>query len=149
MARDLTAAWEFLTAVTRARQRLASARPLICEKARLPTAEHMTILRTVPEVNPSRPGNSSDAEQITIRVSLHTHFPDGRRLISAVDVSAGPRRWRVRPFTALVDSTERLLWEGQTLERDDWSGFADAVDSAANALLETTLRLDFADMDGR
>jgi hypothetical protein len=86
MARDLTAAWEFLTAVTRARQRLASARPLIWEKVRLPTAEHMTILRTAPEANPSRPVNGMDAEHIAIRLSVDTHLKDGRRVISGVEI---------------------------------------------------------------
>jgi hypothetical protein len=149
MARDLTAAWEFLNAVTRARERLASARPAIWEKARLPTAEHMAVLRIVPEVNPSRPGNGPDAEHIAIRVSLDTHLKDGRRLISCVDVSASPRRWRVQPYITLTDSGDSLFWEGQALERDDSSGFADAVDAATNGLLDATLSLDFAALEER
>jgi hypothetical protein len=149
MARDLTTAWDFLTAVMHARLRLAAARPLIWEKVRLPTAEHMSILRIVPEVNPGRPGNGSDTEHIAIRVTLATHLKDGRRLISCLDVSASPRRWRVQPYITLTEGGDRLLWEGQALERDDSSGFADAVDAAAIGLTDATLSLDFADIDGR
>lgn len=134
MARDLTAAWEFLTGATRARQRLAAARPLIWDRARLPTAERIAILRSSP----------ADAEVISIRVSLETLLKDGRRLASCVDLLAEPHRWRVRPFIVLGDATERPLWEGQAIDREDSTGFADAVDSAAYAVLEATLNLDFA-----
>jgi hypothetical protein len=109
----------------------------------------MSILRIVPEVNPGRPGNGSDTEHIAIRVTLATHLKDGRRLISCLDVSASPRRWRVQPYITLTEGGDRLLWEGQALERDDSSGFADAVDAAAIGLTDATLSLDFADIDGR
>jgi hypothetical protein len=135
LARDLSAAWEFLTGATRARQRLAAARPLIWDKARLPTAEHTAILRSSPD---------ADTEVISIRVSLETLLKDGRRLASCVDLVAEPQRWRVRPYIVLGDAMERPLWEGQTIDRDDSTGFADAVDSAAYAVLEATLNLDFA-----
>ena len=135
MARDLTAAWEFLTGATRARQRLAAARPLIWNRARLPTAEHTAILRSPLDAG---------SEAISIRVSLETLLKDGRRLASCVDLVAEPRRWRVRPYIALGDVTERPLWEGQAIDREDSTGFADAVDSAAYAVLEATLNLDFA-----
>jgi hypothetical protein len=55
----------------------------------------------------------------------------------------------VRPFVNLEDGSDRLLWEGQALEREDSSGFADAVDAATNAVLETTMGLDFAEIDVR
>ncbi|MGD0122416.1 MAG: hypothetical protein ABSC46_07640 [Candidatus Limnocylindrales bacterium] len=144
MARDLTAAWEFLTGATRARQRLATARPIIWDKARLPTAEHTAILRTPPTGDRGRPPGAADTDVITIRVSLETLLKDGRRLASCVDLVAGPRHWRVRPYIVLGDATERPLWEGQSIDREDWTGFADAVDSAAYAVLEATVNLEFA-----
>lgn len=143
MAHDLTAAWEFLTAATRARQRLAVARPLIWDKARLPTAEHVAILRSSAAGDRGRPPGA-DAEVISIRVSLETLLKDGRRLASCVDLVAEPQRWRVRPYIVLGDAAERPLWEGQAIDQEDSTGFADAVDSAAYALLEATLNLDFA-----
>lgn len=144
MARDLTAAWEFLTAATRARQRLATARPLIWDRARLPTAEHTAIVRTAPAGERGWPAGGRETDQIAIRVSLETVLKDGRRLISCLELAASPRRWRARPYIALGDSAEGPLWEGQAVERDDYTGFADAVDSAAYALLEATTSLDFA-----
>ena len=136
MARDLTAAWEFLNGATRARQRLAAARPLIWDRVRLPTAEHVAILRSAPA--------GAGAEVISIRVSLETLLKDGRRLASCVDLVAEPQRWWVRPYIVLGDATERPLWEGQAIDREDSTGFADAVDSAAYAVLEATLNLDLA-----
>jgi hypothetical protein len=137
MARDLTAAWEFLTAATRARQRLATARPLIWDKARLPTAEHTAIVRTAP-------AGAGETDRIAVRVSLETLLKDGRRVISCLELAASPQRWRARPFIAFGDAAEGSLWEGQAVEGDDYAGFADAVDSEAYALVEATTSLDFA-----
>jgi hypothetical protein len=53
----------------------------------------------------------------------------------------------VKPYITLTEGGDRLLWEGQALERDDSSGFADAVDAAATGLVEATLGQDFADID--
>jgi hypothetical protein len=145
MARDLTAAWEFLTGATRARQRLATARPLIWDKARLPTAEHTAILRTSPAGDRAgRPPGAADTDVITIRVSLETHLKDGRRLSSCVELVAGPRHWRIWPYIVIQDATEETLWDGQAIDREDSTGFVDAVDSAAYAVLEATMNLDFA-----
>ena len=159
MARDLTAAWEFLTGATRARQRLATARPLIWDKARLPTAEHTAILRTSPAGDRAgrAPGaaatsgltlmvapGAADTDVITIRVSLETHLKDGRRLSSCVELVAGPRHWRIWPYIVIQDATEETLWDGQAIDREDSTGFVDAVDSAAYAVLEATMNLDFA-----
>lgn len=144
MARDLTAAWEFLTGATRARQRLATARPMIWDRARLPTAEHTTVVRPLPAGDRGPAPGPTDTDPITIRVSVETHLKDGRRLVSGVDLMAGPRRWRVRPFVALADAPERPLWQGQAIDREDSTGFADLVDSAANAVIEATMSLDFA-----
>ena len=144
MTRDLTAAWDFLVGATHARQRLATARPLIWEKARLPTAERTFVLRGSPGGGRERPPDEEDADFITIRISIETLLPDGRRLDSCVDLVAGPRRWLVRPYIAFGDALEQPLWEGQVIDRDDPTGFADAVDAAAQALLEATMSLDFA-----
>ena len=144
MARDLTAAWEFLSGATRARQRLATARPLIWDRARLPTAEHTTILRTSPSDDRGQTPAAADIDPITIRVSIETHLKDGRRLVSCVELVAGPRQWRVRPYVALTDAIDRPLWEGQAVDREDSTGFAEVADSAAYAVIEATLNLDFA-----
>ena len=61
-----------------------------------------------------------------------------------MELTAGPRNWRVRPYVAFADATERPLWEGQAADREDSSGFADMADAAANAALEATMSLDFA-----
>ena len=148
MARDLTAAWDFLTAAARARQRLATARPLIWDKARLPTAEHAVILRTSPAVGRERAPDTAEPEQITIRISLETHLTDGRRLLSCLDLVAGARRWQALSYISLGDAAGQLLWEGQAIDRDDSAGFADAIDAAAYGLLEATMSLDFAAIQG-
>ncbi len=147
MAQDLTVAWEFVAAVARGRQRLAAARPLIWEAARLPTAEHTTVVASPPVGNLGRPAGSAETDQIAIRLTLETHLKNGRRLVSTLDVAARPRRWRVYPFITLVDGPEQAVWQGQAIERDDSPGFADLVDSAAQSLLEATLALDFAELD--
>jgi hypothetical protein len=144
LASDLTAAWEFLTGATRARLRLATARPLIWAKTRLPTAEHTTILRLSPARGNDQPTVEPATDFITIRISIETLLQDGRRLASCVDLVAGRRRWFVRPYIALGDALDRPLWEGQVADRDDSAGFADAADAAAQALLEATLSLDVA-----
>jgi len=147
VARDLTAAWELLTAVTRARQQLATARPLIWEKARLPTAERAVIVKASADGNRWRQSNGNGADQVVMRVSLETHLLDGRCLTSCLDIVASPYRWRAQPYITLVDGTERLLWEGQASERDDPALFAESVDTAARSLLSATMSLDFTDID--
>lgn len=147
MARDLAAAWELLTAVTRARQQLAAARPLIWEKARLPTAEHTVIVRASADGDRWRASNVNGTDQVVMRVSLETHLPDGRRLTSCLDIVAGPRHWRAQPYITLADGVEQLIWEGQASERDDPADFAESVDSAARSLLAATMSLDFSDID--
>jgi hypothetical protein len=147
MARDLTVAWEFLTAVARGRQRLASARPVIWEKARLPTAEHTAVLPSFPVGDRLHPATPTETDQIAVRVTLETHLKDGRRVISCLDVVARPKRWRVHPYITLVDRTERSVWQGQPVERDDSTGFADVVDAVAQSLLEATTSLDFGEIE--
>lgn len=147
MARDLSVAWELLTAVTRARQQLATARPLIWEKARLPTAEHTQIVKASADGGRWRASSAIDADQVIMRVSLETHLGDGRRLTSCLDIVASPRRWVTQPYITLADGTERLLWEGKAAEREDSADFAESVDSAARSLLNATMGLNFADID--
>jgi hypothetical protein len=147
MARDLTVAWEFLRAVVRGRQRLASARPVIWEKARLPTAQHTAVLTLPPTADGTYASPPAETDQIAVRVTLETQLKDGRRLISCLDVAASLRRWRVQPYITLVDGTERSVWQGQAVERDDSTGFADIVDSAAQSLLNATTSLDFAELE--
>jgi len=147
MARDLSVAWDLLTAVTRARQQLASARPLIWEKAHLPTAEHTVIVKASADGDRWRQSNVNGTDQIVMRVSLETHLMDGRRLTSCLDIVAGPRRWRAQPYITLADGVEKLIWEGQTSEREDPQDFAESVDLAAKSLLTATMDLDFSDID--
>jgi hypothetical protein len=147
MARDLTVAWDLLTAVTRARQQLASARPLIWEKARLPTAEHTIIVKASADGDRWKQSGSSGTDQIVMRVSLETLLADGRRLTSCLDIVASPRRWRTQPYITLADGVEKLIWEGQTSEREDPASFAESVDSAAKSLLTATMGLDFSDIE--
>jgi hypothetical protein len=146
MARDLTVAWEFLSAIARGRQRLASARPVIWEKARLPTAERTVVVTSSPIGDRTYASTPAGADEIAVRVTLETHLKDGRRLISCLDVAASPRRWRVRPYITLIDGAERSVWQGQAVERDDSAGFGDLVDSAAQSLLNATTSLDFAEI---
>jgi hypothetical protein len=143
MPRDLTAAWELLNAVARARQQLSSARPLIWERERLPTAERWAIVKA---------GGGGDrwlqpagVEQVVLRVSLETHLADGRHVTSCLDIVATPKRWFTQPYITLAGATERLLWEGSRSARDDPSGFADQVDDAARELLDATMKIDFKD----
>ena len=147
MARDLTVAWELLTAVTRARQHLATARPLIWEKARLPTAEHTVIVKASADGDRWQQPNDNGSDQVVMRVSLETHLADGRRLTSCLDIVASPRHWRAQPYITLADGVERLIWEGQASDKDDPSSFAESVDSAARNLLDATMNLDFSDID--
>jgi hypothetical protein len=100
MARDLAATWELLTAVTRARQQLASARPLIWEKARLPTSEHTLIIKaSAAGERWSHTNNGSD--QVVMRVSLETLLKDGRRLASCAESVDSAAR-------SLLDATMKL-----------------------------------------
>jgi hypothetical protein len=146
MARDLAAAWEFLTAVTRARQQLALARPLIWEKARLPTSEHTLIIKaSAAGERWSRSNNGSD--EVVMRVSLETLLKDGRRLTSYLDIVASPRHWTTQPYIMLGDGDQRLIWEGKASEQEDPASFAESVDSAARSLLDATMKLDFTDID--
>jgi hypothetical protein len=147
MARDLTVAWEFLSAVARGRQRLAAARPVIWDKARLPTAQHTAVLTLPTTADRAYPSAPADVDQIAVRVTLETHLKNGRRLISCLDVVASLRRWRVQPYITLVDGTERSVWQGQAVERDDSTGFADIVDTAAQSLSNATTSLDFAELE--
>lgn len=146
MARDLAATWELLTAVTRARQQLASARPLIWEKARLPTSEHTLIVKaSAAGERWSKMSDSSD--QVVMRVSLETLLKDGRRLASCLDIVASPSHWTAQPYITLGDRAQRLIWEGKATEREDSAGFAESVDSAARSLLDATMELDFGEID--
>jgi hypothetical protein len=147
MARDLTVAWELLTAVTRARQQLAAARPLIWDKAHLPTAERMAIVKASADGDRWRRSNTNGVDQVVMRVSLETHLKDGRRVTSCLDIVASPRRWQAQPYIKLADGTERLIWEGQACENEDPAGFTESIDSAARSLLDATLGLDFTDID--
>ncbi|MGD0019180.1 MAG: hypothetical protein ABSD62_07985 [Candidatus Limnocylindrales bacterium] len=143
MSRDLTAAWELLNAVTRARQQLASARPMIWERERLPTAERTVIVKASADGDRWRHVNGGD--QIVMRVSVETHLRDGRRLTSCLDIVATPKRWYAQPYITLASDTEQILWEGVRVDRDDPSGFAEHVDSAARNLLDATMGMDFSD----
>ena len=147
MARDLTVAWELLTAVMRARQQLAAARPLIWDKAHLPTAERMAIVKASADGDRWRQSNTDGTDQVVMRVSLETHLKDGRRVTSCLDIVAGPRRWKAQPYIKVADGTERLIWEGQNCEKEDPARFAESVDSAAKSLLDATVGLDFTDID--
>ena len=147
MARELNVAWEFLTGVSRGRQRLATARPLIWEKARLPTAERTALITAPLAGDPGQASSSIETDEITVRVALETHLKDGRRLVSCVDVTARPRRWLVHPYITLLDGAEKSIWQGQSVERDDSTGFADLVDFAAIRLVEATTSLDFAELE--
>ena len=133
MSRDLSPAWELLSVVTRARQQLATARPLIWEKARLPTAERTQILNS----------KAGGTDQVLMRVALETHLPDGRLVSSCLDIVATPRRWRTQPYITLNNGTDWLVWEGASAERDDATAFAQSVDAAARSLLSETLSIDF------
>jgi hypothetical protein len=138
MSRDLSPAWELLSVVTRARQHLATARPAIWEKARLPTAERTQIVRST----------AAGGDQIVMRVALETHLGDGRLVTSCLDIVASPRRWRVQPYITLDNGTEWLVWEGAATERDDSTAFAQAVDSATRSLLSETMNVDFKALPG-
>jgi hypothetical protein len=147
MSRELTVAFELLNAVTRARQQLSSARPMIWERARLPTAEHTVIVDA--SADGSRWRRNGETDQIVMRVSVETHLMDGRRLTSCLDIVASPNRWRAQPYITLADGIEQTLWEGQTSEREDPVGFVESVDSAAKSLLSATMRLDFDSLERR
>jgi hypothetical protein len=146
MARDLAATWELLTAVTRARQQLASARPLIWEKARLPTSEHTLIIKAS-AAGERWSHTNNDSDQIVMRVSLETLLKDGRRLASCLDIVASPRNWTTQPYIMLGDGVQRLIWEGKASEQEDPASFAESVDSAARSLLDATMKLDFGEID--
>lgn len=146
MPRELTVAWELLNAVTRARQQLAAARPMIWDRARLPTAERTIILRATAEGSRWRP--DADGDRMVMRVSVEAHLLDGRRLTSCLDVIVSPERWSVQPYILLADGREQLLWDGPIDERDDTTGFLESVDAAARSLLRATMRLDFNDPAG-
>jgi hypothetical protein len=133
MARDLSPAWELLSVVTRARLQLATARPLIWEKARLPTAERTQIVNST----------AGGTDQVLMRVALETHLPDGRLVTSCLDIVASPRRWRAQPYITLNNGTDWLVWEGAATERDDAAAFAQSVDAAARSLLSETMSIDF------
>jgi hypothetical protein len=143
MSRELTVAWELLNAVTRARQQLAAARPMIWERARLPTAERTIVLKATAEGSRWRP--SADGDRVVIRVSVETHLLDGRRLTSCLDVIVSPQRWSVQPYIVLADGREQILWDGPIDERDDSADFLESIDVAARSLLRATMRLDFND----
>jgi hypothetical protein len=146
MARDLTVAWELLTAVTRARAQLASARPMIWEKARLPTSEHTLIVKAS-AIERWKHVSINGTDQVVMRVSLETLLKDGRRLASCLDIVASPRHWTAQPYITLADGVNRLIWEGKASEKDDPASFAETVDRAAKSLLDATMKLDFGDID--
>jgi hypothetical protein len=134
MSRDMTVAWELLTAVERARQQIAKARPQIWERFRLPTAEHTSIGLA-----------SADGERVVLRVSLETHLADGRLAHSCLDVAVGSSRWRVQTYILLTGgATSTFLWQGQSEERDDTTGFLAMVESVTQGLIQATLSMDFA-----
>ena len=144
MARDLAATWELLTAVTRARQQLASARPLIWEKARLPTSEHTQIVKaSAAGERWSRTNNGAD--QVVMQVSVETLLKDGRRLASCLDIVASPQHWTTQPYITL--GGQQLIWEGSASQREDPAGLAESVDSAARSLLDATMKVDFTQLD--
>jgi hypothetical protein len=143
MSRELDVAWELLDAVTRARQQLAAARPMIWEKARLPTAEHTVVLRATS--NGGRWLPAADGDKFVIRVSVEAHLLDGRRLTSCLDIIVSSQRWSVQPYLVLTDGRETVLWEGPVDERYDTFGFLESVDAATKSLLRATMRIDFTD----
>lgn len=147
MARDLSAAWELLSAVTRARQQLSTARPLIWEKSRLPTAERTIIVKASADGERWGSSNVNGTDQVVMRVSLETHLKDGRRLMSCLDIVASPRLWQAQPYITLADGIERLIWEGQASGKEDSTSFAESVDSATQSLLTATMDLDFAEIE--
>lgn len=137
MSGEMMAAWQLLTAVARARQQLSSTRPVIWQRARLPTADHAVIL-------PPAETPAGAADQVVVRVSLETHLPDGRRVISCLDVTAKPDTWRVRPYIELSDRQNQLIWDGQFVESANPKELAGLLDRATQALISATLGLDFA-----
>jgi hypothetical protein len=143
MSRELIVAWEVLDAVTRARQQLAAARPMIWERSHLPTAEHTIVLRATTEGSRWRP--SADGNTFVIRVSVEVHLPDARRLTSCLDVIVAPDRLSVHPYITLTDGREALLWDGASDERHDTIGLLETVDAAARSLLRATMRVDYQD----
>jgi len=143
MSGEMTAAWQLLTAVARARQQLSATRPLIWERARLPTAEHAVIVRPT-DVGAPRAGATSMAAEVVMRLTLETHLADGRRLTSCLDVVAAPNRWRARPYIELGNGPGELIWQGEVVECGDLPDLVDALDRATQALVTATLGLDFA-----
>lgn len=144
MARDLTVAWELLTAVTRARAVLASVRPMIWEKARLPTAEHFLIVKPSGDRGPLQESSVNGTEAVVMRVSIETLLLDGRRLSSCLDILVSPNRWLAQPYIMLADKASQLVWAGQTTQRADSADAFGFMDSAARSLVDATIGLDFA-----
>jgi hypothetical protein len=144
MSRDLSVAWELLAAVASARQQLSSARPRIWEAARLPTAESAILVKSSDNGRyHSSPAAPSD-DEVMMRVSLETHLADGRRVNSCLDIVVGPQRWRAKPYITLAGKASEIIWEGKPSDRDDSSGFSEAVDTATQSLVKATMGLDFA-----
>ena len=143
MSRDLSVAWELLTAVTRVHKQLAAARPQIWERFRLPTAEHTTIVSVPSE--PDQLGRTDPSgDHVAVRISLDTHLPDGRLLSSCLDITVSAHRWRTQPYIALSGgATTTFLWQGQAVERDDTTGFVEMIDSVTQSLLRATMGMDF------
>jgi hypothetical protein len=142
MSGEMTAAWQLLTAVARARHQLSATRPQIWERARLPTAEHAVIVR--PAEGAPRAGAASMAAEVVMRLTLEMHLQSGRRLTSCLDVVAAPNRWRATPYIEYEDGTGELVWQGQMVECGDLPELVDALDRATQSLIEATLSLDFA-----
>jgi hypothetical protein len=142
MSRDLTAAWELLNTVTKARQQLSSARHLIWDRERLPTAERTVIVKASADGDRWREVGGED--QVILRIIIETHLKDGRRLTSCLDIVATPKRWFAQPYITLAGDEEKILWEGIRAERDDPAGFAEQLHSAARDLLEATLGMNFS-----
>jgi hypothetical protein len=143
MSGEMTAAWQLLTAVARARQQLSSTRPLIWEKARLPTAEHAVIVKPA-DVGTSRAGTTGMAAEVVMRLTMEMQLQSGRRLTSCLDVVAAPNRWRARPYIEYGDGTGELVWQGEMVECGDLPDLVDSLDRATQALIAATLDLDFA-----
>ena len=143
MPREMVMTWELLDAITRARQQLAAARPMIWERCHMPTAEHTAILRVVTDGAHWRP--AADGDRFLIRVWIEVVMPDARHMSSCLDFVVAPDTFSIRPYISLVDGREHLLWDGAPEVRHDTQGLLELVDFAARNLLRATMRVDFRD----
>ncbi len=140
MSRDLTVAWELLTAIAVVQQRLATVRPFIWERTRLATAEHTLIVRANVDGDTWRP--SDEGDHVVVEVSVETRLPDGRTVGSYIEIVAGREHWRVHPYIG-VDGGVETLWELPAAERDEVTAFLESVELASRHLVSATIRVDF------